>query len=635
MIEADGTVFADSIDATLILLNKADEPVARIKPTVTADISQASVSIKGELSGLDAVNVVVDIRHPGFTSFARRVPIESAIYMQARLSALSETIVTQSTTASISGAVTNGFTVQIKDEFTDKATMSISIPASSLPAGTQSVSAAVKTYDPNNTDDAQFFPGSYADSTGNGLVSVAFNYTEVKTDAGDSLQALALQSQRERQATGAVAFAAVAEPVIINRTIPDSSCTTLKKLGDSNAELPGFQIPVYTYNPNSGLWDLLGHGSVFTQAGTAITEDPNSINCVEIIYVLEIKVTNEIFLRQWWNLDYPLVSTEPKRYCAVLQVVNEAQEPLAGAYGLIEGAGNFASSYFVSDINGRANISVDVFSGDVSAVNYVVWDALDGKGSVTLSSSCSALVPQPIIVKRPQICKINGKVAVGNRFYPGVIVEGNISQDQVFPFSGYSYVYGATNEEGIYSIDVACGINYQLIVGAPQDRNFPSVNVDNSVGADETSDDGNIAWVDTIDMPFPTAVYLPENPRSSTDGKLTFVGAYDAFPITYNLKIRNRVTGQEFASVNGSLEADPSFSWHFNPDWLDLASGLYEVKQNLIKKASGQVTVPWVLPVNINEIYLQGSYTDARGNKANVDKDLLTAWVLYEFSLGH
>ena len=86
--------------------------------------------------------------------------------------------------------------------------MSISIPASSLPAGTQSINAAIKTYDPNNAKDAQYFPGSYADSTGNGLVSVAFNFAQVTTNSGESLQALAENARIARQATSAIGYAA-------------------------------------------------------------------------------------------------------------------------------------------------------------------------------------------------------------------------------------------------------------------------------------------------------------------------------------------------------------------------------------------------------------------------------------------
>jgi hypothetical protein len=95
------------------------------------------------------------------------------------------------------------------------------------------------------------------------------------------------------------------------------------------------------------------------------------------------------------------------------------------------------------------------------------------------------------------------------------------------------------------------------------------------------------------------------------------------------------VTGQELASANGSLKADPIFSWYFDPEWLDWTSGLYELRQNFIKKGSGQVTVPWVLPVDINDIRLQGSYTDAHGKKTTIDRELLTEWVLYDFSVGH
>jgi hypothetical protein len=309
---------------------------------------------------------------------------------------------------------------------------------------------------------------------------------------------------------------------------------------------------------------------------------------------------------------------------------------LAGAYGLIEGAGNFASNYFVSDINGRANISVDVFSGDVSAVNYVVWDALDGKGSITLSSSCPAINPQPIIVKRPQLCKIKGKVTVNKRIYGGIIVSAAVSSDQVFPYSSFYYVFGATNDEGVYSIDLACGIDYQLMVGAPQDRNFPSVNVNNTLGASELSDDGKLVWVEPIDVYFPaTNIYLPENPRSTSEGKLTFVGALNAFPINYNLQVINAVTGQKLASVEGSLPADTRFNWYIETDWLGWASGLGELEQNFSKKGSGQIPIAWALPLDISNIRLQGAYTDARGNKTNVDKELLATWVLYDFSLGH
>jgi hypothetical protein len=239
-------------------------------------------------------------------------------------------------------------------------------------------------------------------------------------------------------------------------------------------------------------------------------------------------------------------------------------------------------------------------------------------------------------VKRPQLCKIKGKVAVNNGIYGGIVVSATASSDQNFPYSSFSYVFGATNDEGVYSIDLACGINYELMVGGPQDRNFPSINVNNSVGAAELSDDGKLVWVEPIDVYFPaTALYLPENPRSTSEGKLTFAGALDAFPITYNLQVVNAVTGQELASVKGSLAADPTFNWYIETDWLGWAIGLSELGQNFSKKGSGQVAITWALPLDISTIRLQGTYTDARGNKTNVDQELLITWVLYTFSQSH
>ncbi|HRH76904.1 MAG TPA: hypothetical protein PK129_06100 [Cellvibrionaceae bacterium] len=487
--------------------------------------------------------------------------------------------------------------------------MSISIPASSLPAGTQSINAAIKTYDPNNAEDAQYFPGSYADSTGNGLVSVAFNFAQVTTNSGESLQALAENARIARQATSAIGYAAPAEPVIINRTIPTSSCATLKKLGDANAELAGFQIPVYTYNARAGLWDLLGYGTVYQQDGTAISADASSLDCTNGVYVLEIKVTNEIFLSEWWNLDYPLQFTAPKKRCANLQIVNEDQEPLAGVYGLIEGAGDFASSYFVSDAKGQAKVNVDIFAGDTTSAHYVVWDAIGGQGSITLSDTCPATSTQIIVIKRPQLCKIKGKIEYLNKPFGNIAIWA-IASSETFLYQ-YYYVFGATNSEGIYNLDVACGVPYQPIVITAQDRELPMIAVDNQASADELSDDGSTSWVKPItftELPFPTIFYSANYVANTQEGQLTFIGLHDAFPITYNLQVKNLVTGVEFASAMGSLEGNP-----------DLADDIY----GLALLRLGQLRVPLALPQDTSNISLIGTYTDGFGITTEVNQPLL------------
>jgi hypothetical protein len=111
------------------------------------------------------------------------------------------------------------------------------------------------------------------------------------------------------------------DPVIINRLVPVESCRSLATMGDSDAVQAGFQIPVYTYNPNNGLWDLLGQGSLFDDEGDLLPENYTAFDCDSVDYTLEIKVTNEIFISNWWNLDYPLVFEEPVTVCAKLKIV--------------------------------------------------------------------------------------------------------------------------------------------------------------------------------------------------------------------------------------------------------------------------------------------------------------------------
>ncbi len=547
-----------------------------------------------------AVAVLVDVRHEGFTHFARRLPIEPSLSITAHLDAATETLATASNTVSISGATTNGFTLQLTEDNQDKPSLSISIPASALPAGTQSLTAAVKAYDPNDAEQAQFFPGSYADSTGNGLVSVAFNFAEVKTDAGESLKTLAENAQRINQAPQSVAFAAAAEPVIINRAIPSSSCDTLQKLGDSNSELPGFQIPVYTYNPRSGLWDLLGYGTVYTEAGAAIAADGSDLNCTTVSYILEIKVSNQIFLSEWWNLDYPLAFTEPKRRCVSLRVVNEENEPVVGIAGLLSGAGNFSSQYFVTDALGNATVNVDVLSDENTTAQYSIWGGGTATGSVTVASACPAQAVQTIIIKRPKICKIKGKIQ--DYFSIPLAYLSILAVSEETSFFDYQYAYGATNAEGLFSIDVACNTNYQVLSIVPRDQNDPYVNVNGEVGADEISDNGKEAYVRTTTFTFYTTL-IPSYQQSSQEGVLTFYGLYSAFPISYDLQLKHKTTGEILTSAKGILALSGPTT--------DPESGLWFLQ-------SGEVRVPIVLPDDLSPYLIVGSHTDRLGNRTEV-----------------
>ena len=270
------TIAKDQITITINLLDQNDVIVATATPAVAENKAAGTeLRFNSKLTGSNASMVSIDVSSPGFTSSSRRVPLKALINIDAKLQQVTEKIVTNSTNTSISGEVTNGFNFQLSDNINGQQvdTMRISIPSSLLPQDTENLSMKVATYDPNNPEDAEFFPGEYQDSNGQKLVSVAFNFAEITTNTDEPV-AQAMQRQRQQRLKSlqqkigsANAEMLDEEPVIINRVIPIASCPILETMGDSDTTMAGFQVPIYVYNPNSGLWVLIGQGTIFDNDG--------------------------------------------------------------------------------------------------------------------------------------------------------------------------------------------------------------------------------------------------------------------------------------------------------------------------------------------------------------------------------
>jgi hypothetical protein len=95
-----------------------------------------------------------------------------------------------------SGEVVSGFNFSVRDNLlgeSDSAVgkeLSVFIPESALPVGTESLDVQMKAFDPTDPAEAAYFPGAYEDSDGNKLLSIAFNYTDIKTNEGVSLKTI-------------------------------------------------------------------------------------------------------------------------------------------------------------------------------------------------------------------------------------------------------------------------------------------------------------------------------------------------------------------------------------------------------------------------------------------------------------
>lgn len=560
MATNDGEKLSASLaQVSVDLLNSEGESLGQ--KTLDAAESTDGLSLKSvspvTLAGAEVL--VINVSHPGFTSFSRRIEVSPAIYLNAELHAVEERTANVTQTASISGTVVDGFTVSLSAD-SGEGDIQIGIPQSLLPEGTTSVIAELKSFDPNDPLDAQNFPGAYADTDGNNLVSVAFNYANIRTDDGQSLSGIL----RARAAQVGIFSTANADPVIINRGIPESSCTTLSRLGDSDAETAGFQIPVYSYDNSRGLWELLGHGTVYSGAGAAINAVDEE-ECESGSYMLEVAVTSDIFLSEWWNLDYPLVFTEPVRYCAKITLENEAGASLNGVHGFFYAeAGEFASSYFVTDNNGNAFLEVDAgTTADTIKADILFFGEDIANGNVTLSRDCANPPRQVVQVNKAARCQIHGKLeypdgTIATR-HPVLAVPNEYALGDYVDFAG-------SNSEGEFWLNATCGKDYTVSV-ISEETIDKQVNVNGSKDAEEATDTGTMVTLPVIEVePIPTS--LVSGGYSTVDKRLYMfaLGHVDAFPLEYNLRIYS-AEEQQIGTLTGTVSLAPErneqFLWYY------------------------------------------------------------------------
>mgnify|MGYP003574971507 FL=1 len=549
------------------LLDANDQPIQMLSPDAVGYQGEQDLRFNADLHGSNAGSVAVTVSYPGYTSYSRKLKAEEAINVNAKLQLVPVQTVVVNQKTSISGVAVEGFNINVSadNDSQQSDSMQIQIPESLLPEGTSALDVAVRTFDPNDENDKEFFPGAYADSDGNDLVSVAFNFAEINTDTGMSLQKAMRKARQEKIAkAGGAHKVADDEPVIINRQIPAASCRLLESLGDSDALTTGFQVPVYTYNSDSGLWDLLGHGTIYTEAGEKISETQQEFNCDTTKFYLEIFVTNEIFLSDWWNLDYPLVFTQPVDTCARIKINNPEGEVLAGVGGFVwddTGDVDFAVTSFTTNAEGVADIKVEQTGVETQATVYIydIKTFTFLKKAIALSSDCTAPAVQVIELDRPAMCTVDGSLAFKNG--------APVARELVYAFSlttssPTGFAFANSDNDGKYRLTVACKDEYKfapltfILPGQSNINSWVSINVDGVVQAAEQSDDGKTMLMKPIQLdytkPFVTGYYSYETNQAEVE----FISHYAAFPMSYSVTVKSEDGATSYGTFTGVVTAN-------------------------------------------------------------------------------
>ena len=578
LLKVDGAIsafdedgMAVSLDEELVaievhLLDKNDQPIQTQSPNAIGYEGEQGLRFSTDLNGANEGTVAVTVSYPGYTSYSRKLSAGEPVVIDAKLQFVPVQTVVVDQMTSISGVAVDGFNINVSADNDDQQSdsMQIQIPTSLLPEGTASLDVAVRTFDPNDENDKEFFPGAYADSDGNQLVSVAFNFAEINTDTGMPLQKAMRKARQEKIAkAGGAHKVADDEPVIINRQIPAASCRLLESLGDSDSLSPGFQVPVYTYNSGSGVWDLLGHGTIYSEAGEKISETQQEFNCDTTNFYLEILVTNEIFLSDWWNLDYPLTFSQPVDACARIKMNNPEGEVLAGIVGFVwdnNGDVDFATASFTTNEEGIADIKVAQTGAETQATVYV-YDTKNFtylKKTIVISSECTAPSVQVIELDRPAMCSVEGSLTFKN----GAPVE----RELVYAFTATDslaagFAYGISDENGKYRLSTACKNEYNvapltsLFLGQGNTISWMSINVDGTVQAAEQSDDGKSMLMKPMQLdyvqPFVTGYYSYETNQATVE----FISHFAAFPMSYSVTVRSQDGATSYGTFTGVVTA--------------------------------------------------------------------------------
>lgn len=485
---------------TPTVLADAKVTITVIKPdgsqTVTSTVTNAQGAYTAQINAVAGDTVTVTIEKQGYTTYIQTFTVDAAssqLTVSGNL-AQAATLVAQASGGAFKagGGTTNGYRFGLmRKPSGERATfasssgiraaataggvpeLDISIPTSWAPDAT-ALTAQLAAFNPNLPSERQMFPGEFVGAGGGTVAAGRASTTEYPLESVSFFQSVVTPNNGQPLApTGATgASKAAAEPTVIYKYIPSEGCGSMQKYEDRDSTVAGVQVPLYTYNPNTGKWGYLGEGTLKTWNGTTYdTVDANTVKdgagkltglaCGVTDYYFEI-VASEWY--EWWNLDYPLLFAIPTTVCISGTVRDQLGAPIPGAFVEADGYATGGNSYFYGYTNNDGTFSFDITVGAASdaanyvytAYNYMTWPplAVDFTASVPAAPSTTACNNiGDITITDTATCAISGRMfeetATGAIPFAGTWVAAWNSD--------YSYYnWAETAADGTFSMKATC-----------------------------------------------------------------------------------------------------------------------------------------------------------------------------------
>jgi hypothetical protein len=470
--------------------------------------------------------------------------------------------------------------------------LDINIPKSSLP-GVASLKGELKTFEPAKESDR--FPGSYTGVDKSGkegkMVSLAFDFMKItNADTGENLGQVAkkLVKSGVRKASDTT--------TTVTRSIYASSCDNLF-IEDYDLTAAGYQVPVWSLNSSTGKWVFIGVGTIVDSSGDVIPA-PTKTACGGGDYRLKIMVSNEEFIKSWWNLDHIVFDT-PKEVCLKGKFKFTDESPAKNLY-LNLGGQNIDYTWARTGNDGTYTLTTVLLNNDngnkTAKLNYSDENGLYKEVNVTVDDSPASCVTKDVTLPKP--CEVSGKI---------LDAAGTGIPSRWVRLEGSNFYRGAaTDSTGAFSSLVACNTDINLYLGLS--TSSATFNVNGTPVGDETADDAAKATLKPLTAPnIPPYgyVYLSQRSIRNTDTITANISAYDEdgnYPVSYKLDIKSGTAVAK--SYPGSINGTTVFSATESISGLD--AGDYTVELVLTDSKGASRTIP------------AGSITVSDGSRAPV-----------------
>ncbi len=374
------------------------------------------------------------------------------------------------------------------------------IPLNLIPSDTKALKVGLSSFDPK--EDADKFPGDYMDENGNRLLSLGFNFVDIR-DAETNQPIFRNNNPSTTQS----------ENVRITRWINENVCDNLQGdfctgeqddneiCSDLNAnELAGYNVPFYRYDETRGIWELLGVGTIdINNDGQIDSNDAvdSSFNAAQTCqnnsgFNTIIVITNPDF--RYCNLDYPVVNP-PTELCIIKTFKDTNGQPFTIVNAWLEDNDSNQSFLYSSpgipDTTGTVKITTWNIKNDSDTTANLVYSyplnigneiiVVTKKEEVTLGTpdNCETLENTIDLNEKP--CKVMGTIKYSDNS-AAKNVPVFITDDNLF------FTTTVTDDNGNFEASVLCETPLTVYVST----NFESVaefNANGVVNGDEISDE--------------------------------------------------------------------------------------------------------------------------------------------------